>query len=126
MVPALRVLLLAVMVLSIGSALSNFFTLKLGRPEVSLLSASCAAAMCVGVSWVLVPRVGMIGAATATALAYLVGQAVQVVFFIKTSQLSLAGLFLPTRDDVRSVVAMAKATARDIRLRKPSINAPYR
>lgn len=115
MVPALRILLIAVFILSVGSALSNFFTLKLGKPEVALVSASCAAAACVAVSWVLVPRIGMVGAASATAAAYLIGQAIQIAYFVKTSKLHVTSLLVPTADDVRCVIAIAKGTRGDLR-----------
>ncbi len=58
MVPALRVLLIGVFALSLGSPMSTYFTLRLGRPEVALVLASFSAAICIIVTWVLVPQLG--------------------------------------------------------------------
>lgn len=124
MVPALRILLVGVLILSIGSAFSNFFTLKLGKPEVALLSAFCAAVACVTVSWVLVPRIGMVGAASATAGAYLIGAAVQIAFFVKASNIRVTSLLIPTIDDVKSVNAIARATGVDLRRAMAQLVAP--
>jgi O-antigen/teichoic acid export membrane protein len=111
MVPALRILLVGVMILSIGSALSNFFTLKLGKPEVALVSQVCAALACIAVSWVLVPRIGMVGAAGASAIAYLVSAGVQIGYFVKASNIPVIALLVPTAADVKSVIALAKQSA---------------
>jgi O-antigen/teichoic acid export membrane protein len=112
LVPALRILLVAVLILSIGSPIGNFFTLKMGKPEVSLVSQICAATLCVVASWFLVPRIGMIGAASATAIAYLVGQAIALTFFTRTTKISLAGLLLPTRRDLDSYARLGRALVR--------------
>lgn len=121
MVAALRILLIAVMILSIGSALSNFFTLKLGKPEVALVSAACAALVCVAASWFLVPRIGMVGAASATALAYLFAEAVQIGFFVKIAKISISALFVPTRDDLSSCARLGRAIIDDVRRRTTAL-----
>lgn len=112
LVPALRILLFAVLVLSLGSPIGNFFTLKMGRPEVSLASQICAAALCVAASWFLVPRIGMIGAASATAIAYLLGQGIALTFFIRTTKITLGEILLPTRQDLEAYVRLGRALVR--------------
>jgi O-antigen/teichoic acid export membrane protein len=115
MVPALRILLVAVLILSIGSPLSNFFTLKLGRPEVPLISAACAAALCIGVSWVLVPRIGLVGAAAATAAAYALAEGIPLALFVRTAKIRVAALFIPTRSDLDSLARLGVAVVEDLR-----------
>ena len=108
LVPALRILLIAVMILSLASPISNFFTLKLGKPEVPLISQAFAAVLCVVASWFLVPRIGMVGAASATALAYLLGQGIGIALFVRATNISLATLLLPTANDLYSYIQGGK------------------
>ncbi|MGZ5256075.1 MAG: oligosaccharide flippase family protein [Vulcanimicrobiaceae bacterium] len=114
LVPALRILLVAVMILSLGSPLSNFFTLKLGNPEIPLASAACAAGLCLVASWFLVPRVGMIGAAAATAAAYFLGEGIAIAFFMRMTKISLVTLLIPTRGDLDSYARMGKSLVHDV------------
>jgi len=100
LVPALRVLLFAVLILSLSTPIQNFFTLKLGKPEVALVTAACAAAVCVALSWFLVPRIGMIGAAAATGVAYLISEGIRTTLFLRSTKMRLSDLFVPTRRDV--------------------------
>lgn len=117
MVPALRILLVAVLILSVGSPLSNFFTLKIGKPEVALVSAACAALLCLAASWWLVPRIGMAGAASATAAAYLLGESIRIAFFVRTSKLPVTSLFVPTRSDLDSCARLGSSVFHDVRRR---------
>ena len=113
LVPALRILLIAVLILSVGSPISNFFTLNRGKPEIALTSAVLGALVCMGVSWLLVPRVGMAGAALATAVAYFFGESVRMRFFIAESGIPLREILLPNGSDVESYVSMARSLRHD-------------
>jgi O-antigen/teichoic acid export membrane protein len=115
LVPALRILLVAVMILSVGTTISNFFTLKLGKPEVALISAACAASLCIIVSLFLVPRFGMEGAAIATACAYFVGEGTRMTFFLRTTKMTLATVLIPTKRDLHSYARMGHALLNDVR-----------
>lgn len=113
LVPALRILLVAVLILSVASPISNFFTLNRGKPEVALASALLAACVCIGVSWVLVPRIGMIGAAIATATAYAFGEGTRMAFFIAATRTPLRSVLIPTARDLQSYASMASPISRD-------------
>ena len=113
LVPALRVLLVAVLILSLGSPISNFFTLNRGKPEVALGSAILAAIVCLTISWLLVPRMGMLGAAIATAVAYLMGESMRMWFFVSATRTPIAAMLLPSPRDVRSCAVMARSLAID-------------
>jgi O-antigen/teichoic acid export membrane protein len=119
LVPALRVLLISVIFLSLNMPFSNYFTLKIGKPEIPLISNAVAALLCIVASWFLVQRFGMIGAATATAFAYLLGQAVSIAFFLRSANLratnlSLAALLIPARSDLRDYTHMGRTFVRDV------------
>lgn len=126
LVPALRILLVAVLVLSLGSPVSNFFTLNRGKPEVALASAFAAAAVCLTLSWVLVPRIGMVGAALATAIAYFFGECMRLGFFVHATRVPIATILLPTRRDAESCAALARSATRDMLRSMSSKKSPAR
>jgi O-antigen/teichoic acid export membrane protein len=107
LVPALRILLVAVAILSLARPVANYFTLKLGKPEVGLLSAAIAAVLCIAISWILVPRMGMVGAAIATTCAYAAGESIRMALFIRNSKLKLAAIVVPTQRDLVSCFSTA-------------------
>ena len=115
MVPALRVLLVGVLALSLGSPMSNFFTLRLGKPELPLIFASISASMCIIVSILLVPRMGLIGAAIGSTVAYLTGQTAAIIYFSSISGISAARMLVPQGSDVLSYIDIIGGFARRLR-----------
>ncbi|MBV8245526.1 MAG: oligosaccharide flippase family protein, partial [Candidatus Eremiobacteraeota bacterium] len=109
MVPAFRILLVGIVAFSSASIVSSFFTLRLGNPLLSLRVAGAAAAVCAVVSVILVPRVGIVGAAIGTVAGYLLGQAVMLAIFCRTSGIPVARTVLLTGDDVRSLRRLVMA-----------------
>ena len=99
MVPALRVLLIGVFALSLGGPMSNFFTLRLGRPEVALTLACLSAAICIGVSWLMIPRIGLVGAALGSTLGYVLSQTTAIIYFRIVSGISAKTMLLPKGSD---------------------------
>lgn len=100
MVPALRVLLVGVFALSLGSPMSSFFTLRLGQPEVAMRLAGISAVICIAMSFALIPTNGMLGAAIASTVAYIVGQAAAIWYFRKTAAIGTGELLIPTLKDL--------------------------
>jgi O-antigen/teichoic acid export membrane protein len=99
MVPALRVLLIGVFALSLGGPMSSFFTLRLGRPEVALSLASLSAAICIAVSWIMIPKIGLVGAALGSTLAYVLSQTTAIIYFRIVSGISAKTMLLPKASD---------------------------
>ena len=99
-VPALRVLLVGVFALSLGSPMSSYFTLKLGRPEVALWLAAGAAAVCIAITLVLLPRLGIVGAAAGSSVAYIAGQGVAIWYFSRSARVPWRTVLVPTREDL--------------------------
>ena len=97
---ALQILLLGVFAMSLGSPMSSYFTLKLGRPEVPLSLAGASAAICIGMSLALVPTLGIYGAAIGSSAAYIGGQIAATWYFRRTTALGARDLLLPTRADL--------------------------
>jgi O-antigen/teichoic acid export membrane protein len=103
-VPALRILLVGVFALSLGSPMSTYFTIRLGRPEVPLILASVSAAVCVAGSLIMVPRIGLVGAALASTIAYIGGQAAAIGYFGWVSGIDARTMLLPRASDVMAYV----------------------
>jgi O-antigen/teichoic acid export membrane protein len=101
MVGALQILLVGVFAMSLGSPMSSYFTLKLGKPEVPLTLAGVSAAICIAASLALVPTMGIYGAATASSAAYIVGQCCALWYFMRTTSIRARTALLPTREDAQ-------------------------
>jgi O-antigen/teichoic acid export membrane protein len=100
LVPALRVLLVGVVALSTGGVITNYFMLNRGMVYVPLTTWGISAAISAGLSLLLVPRLGMIGAAVSVASAYVVGQVAAVVCFSRDTGLHPLRLLIIEREDV--------------------------
>jgi hypothetical protein len=116
-VPALRILLIGVAALYVGSLITNYLTLNLGRPHISLGIASISAAICIALSLVLVPRVGIIGGAIASSAAYLIGQAVALAVFWSLTSIGIAETLWPRSSDLFSLY---EAGRRELSRKKPA------
>jgi O-antigen/teichoic acid export membrane protein len=99
---ALRVLLIGIVATSANSVFASYFTLRSGRPGVALGIAAGSAAICIMLSIALVPRIGMIGAASATAVSYVLSALAFAMMFRRDSGVSLRQLLCPTVDDMRA------------------------
>ena len=100
LVPALRILLVGVVALSLGSPISSYYTLKLGKPEIPLTLAAASAAVCIVCAVVLVPHMGIAGAAVASTAAYVVGQGLGIGYFSRHARIPIRSMLRPTLDDV--------------------------
>lgn len=112
---ALRILTIGVFALAPGSLLSAFYTLRLGRPMVSFWNAAMSAAICLGLSVVLIPRYGMNGAAIASTAGYVAGALAIVLLFIWENAISPAAVMVLRREDLRPLGRVAAALARRLR-----------
>ncbi|MFN2448955.1 MAG: polysaccharide biosynthesis C-terminal domain-containing protein [Candidatus Baltobacteraceae bacterium] len=114
-VTVLQVLLIGVFALSLGSPMSSYFTLKLGRPEVPLRLAGLSAAICIAASLFLVPAIGMLGAAVGSSVAYMAGQAAATLYFCRTTGIPARAVFLPTIGDWRTYASFVHTMLDDSR-----------
>lgn len=108
-VPSLRILLIGVFALSLGGPMSSYFTIRLGRPEVPLVLASSSALICIVASFALIPRLGLIGAALASTVAYVVGQSAAVIWFASVARVEVRNVIIPRRSDFNAYVMAAGA-----------------
>ncbi len=100
MIPAFRVLLIGVFALSLGSPMSTFFTIRLGKPQIPMVLALTSATICIVVSILLIHPLGLVGAAIGSTAGYAVGQAAAIVVFVRITKLSIPTVVIPRRSDV--------------------------
>jgi O-antigen/teichoic acid export membrane protein len=99
-VPALRILLIGVLFLSLGSPMSVYFTLKLGRPDVPLRLAGLSAVICIAMAVLLVPHLSLVGASLASTVAYVAGAIGGIWWFTHSTKLGVRTMLVPTRTDL--------------------------
>ena len=107
----LAVLLPGALLFGGASALSAYFTNHAGRPQVPARVAALSLALNATLSLLLVPRLGMIGAALAASLSYTASVAVLGWDFARHVGLPWQQLFVPgpqLRADLRQLVALAR------------------
>jgi len=97
-------LLVGVFALSLGSPMSTYFTIRLGRPEVPLVLASASALLCIVGSLVMIPRLGLAGAALASTVAYIAGQGAAIAYFASQAKIGVGSMLLPRRSDLATYV----------------------
>lgn len=89
-VAPLRILLVGVVAWSAASMISSYFTLNGRRPQVALVTAAGSALSCAAISIVLVPRVGIIGAAAATTVTYWISVLVMIGYFSRQTKIPMS------------------------------------
>lgn len=99
-VPALRILLIGVIALSLASPIATYFTLKLAKPEVPLVLSGLSALLCIVISVALFPHFGIVGAAVGSSAAYIIGQGVGLVYFSRTNAIPMRDMLVPTIADL--------------------------
>lgn len=87
-----------------------------GRQAVNIAAGLPALALNVGLNLLLIPRLGIAGAALSTAISYSVACAILLSFYLPWSGTSLRALLLPDRDDLRYFRDLATRLARRLPL----------
>jgi O-antigen/teichoic acid export membrane protein len=100
-VPALRVLLIGMVALSASGLLSSYYTLNTKKPQVALLISGASAVACFVISIVLVPRIGIVGAAAGTAVSYLAGIVVMFLIFSRETGIPMSHIVFVQWEDLR-------------------------
>jgi O-antigen/teichoic acid export membrane protein len=116
MATALRILLPGVFVYGLSQAYSGFYIYQRGMPWMVSAVAAAALVINIGLALLLVPELGINGAAWASAIGYAVAIIVALTFFIRSERLSPAAPFAIGRtefEDYRSFLRQLR------NLRKP-------
>jgi O-antigen/teichoic acid export membrane protein len=103
-VAPLRLLVPATCFMSLYFLLSRNFTSR-NRQEVNLLAAGVALGGNVALNLVLIPRLGIVGAAASSAISYGLAAVILVVAFLRTSGLGLREMLVPRPAEVGEYLA---------------------
>jgi O-antigen/teichoic acid export membrane protein len=96
----LRVLLIGLVAASTSPIISNYFVQNRGRTRVPLITSMISTLLCAAISIVLVPKLGMLGAAIGSTFAYICSQTVAVWYFCLESKTPWFKTLLVNRDDL--------------------------
>jgi len=107
-VTPLRVLLIGLVAASTSSVISNYFMLNRGITRIPLITSIISTALCAAISVVLVPKLGMLGAAIGSTVAYICSQSVAIGYFCYESNISWSSTLLIDRDDVESYAGLVR------------------
>ncbi len=108
---ALRVLCAGTLLFAPQATLSNFYSVQLGRPGIALALAGASTAINVAVSFALIPRLGYVGGAWATAVSYAAVSAVSAWLFVRLSGLPFRSLWRIEASDLADYLRLARRAA---------------
>lgn len=107
-VTAFRILVPGIVIFGLGRIFSTYFTNALGRPRTPLLIAATSLAISVPLSFALIPRFGMNGAAAATTISYSASMLLAVLLFRRETGISVRGILLLNGDDLRDYASVVR------------------
>jgi O-antigen/teichoic acid export membrane protein len=107
----MRLLLPGAVMMSLYLILTRNFTSR-NRQQVNIVAAVGALTLNVGLAWVLIPRLGIAGAAISTTVSYSVAALVLLVMFVRESGYTIGQTVLVGRDDLGTLTRLATAGRR--------------
>lgn len=110
-IPALEFLLPGILVFSITNVLASFIAGS-GKPEYNTIVAGIAAIVTLSLDFVLIPRWGIIGAAVASTLSYIVSTIITIRFYVSMTQEKIRNICLPKVSDIKLIYAKRTALFR--------------
>jgi len=97
---SLRILALGTALYAPQAVISNYFTVSLGRPAISLALATCSLVTGAIFGMLLIPPMGYVGGAWATMLSYAVTATISTGIFLRMSRTNVFELFHYRRSDL--------------------------
>ncbi|HZP25845.1 MAG TPA: oligosaccharide flippase family protein, partial [Dehalococcoidia bacterium] len=107
-VTAFYILLPSASLYTVHKVLSSSLAAR-GMPEASLYGGILSFPVTIGLGFLLIPRLGIEGAAIASVCAYTVNATVILVLFLRVTGRSIADILLIGRGDIESSLAAARA-----------------
>jgi O-antigen/teichoic acid export membrane protein len=96
----LRLLLPGLVLYGIDGVLSFYIAVRSGRPGTLLALSTFSFALCAGLTYVGVSRYGVLGAAAANTVTYVLAVALKGTFFLRATGLSPLALLIPRAEDL--------------------------
>lgn len=101
-VNAFRLLVPGIMIFGLGRIFSTFFTNALGRPRIPLLIAATSLGVSLPLCLLLIPPLGMNGAAIATSVSYTVAMILAIILFSRETGIAPRRMLLLDAEDRRA------------------------
>ena len=98
--PALRILVIGVILQASGGPLGSFFTYQMGRPIVLLYFLVALIGVQSALCLALIPRLGLTGAAIASTSTYIIGAIMRTAYFHRVTGLSATKLWIAHAGDL--------------------------
>lgn len=102
-----KVLLVGIFSLSLGKILANDIAAR-GKPELNALSNLVGLIINVSFNILLIPRMGIVGAAVATSISYTITSCLFVISFLRLTKLSIWKLFIFDKEEIEIVLGFIK------------------
>jgi O-antigen/teichoic acid export membrane protein len=96
---ALIALVPGIWFLSVGKLLATHLSAT-GRPEIGTFGAIVSLVATFTLDFLLIPRIGIIGASIASSMSYMLSTTIFVIVFVRSASLSVADVILISRGDV--------------------------
>ncbi|UCD06633.1 MAG: oligosaccharide flippase family protein [candidate division WOR-3 bacterium] len=96
----LRILMPGIVILSVNKVICAGFS-GTGRPEYGTLTAVFSAAATITLDFMLIPRMGIEGAAIASTVAYTISATTGILLFSRTANLPLKEFLIITSEDIK-------------------------
>ncbi|HEY5339606.1 MAG TPA: hypothetical protein VIK27_01145 [Candidatus Aquilonibacter sp.] len=110
----LQCLLPGIVIYAARSLMGYFIIVRLDRPMLLVVTQGLSALVCALISLATFKYLGLIGAAVATSVTYIIVVAVITAVFCRTTGTAPRELLLPTRDDIRWYKSRAIAATRSL------------
>lgn len=106
-VPALMWLLPGVTIFSVANVIGSYLA-GIGKPHLNLAVALVGLVVTVALDFMLIPSLGIIGAAIASSMSYLATTLAIVVIFVRETKIPAGRALLITGDDLSLIAAMIR------------------
>jgi O-antigen/teichoic acid export membrane protein len=100
-VAPLRVLLIGIIPMSAASIISSYYTLNAKKPQYPLVIAGTSALICGAISLILIPRIGIIGAAIGTTVSYVLTVIASMILFSFQTRVPFSQVAFVQLEDLR-------------------------
>lgn len=104
---ALNWLLPGICFFSISKVLANYLA-GIGKPEKNIVSSSVSCIFTVIFDFLLIPKIGIIGASIATTGSYVVSTIITLYYYTKLSGSKLKDIFVLRKDDIDLIIFVIK------------------
>lgn len=105
---ALRFLLPGLVFYTAEGAIGYFFAVQKNKPVFRLVIQSASVILCAGITFALIPRYSIIGAAAATSVTYLCVSVVMTILFTRMTKISAWELYVLQPSDIARYVQLFK------------------